>query len=104
VHNLFDRVGEPPGETFATLGPLVRHTHLKDSVPDGSGRRYVPTGQGSIPLREAVQVLVAGGYQGIYCLEWEKRWHPELEEPEVAFPHFARVMTQYLAGAGVSPA
>jgi sugar phosphate isomerase/epimerase len=58
--------------------------------------RYVLTGEGRVPVRETVRVLRQGGYAGYFCLEWEKRWHPELEEPEVAFPHYARVMTDYL--------
>ena len=30
-----------------------------------------------------------------------EREHPEIEEPEVAFPHYVSVMTDYLAQAGV---
>ena len=61
--------------------------------------RYVLTGEGEVPVRETVRVLVEGGYKGYYCYEWEKKWHPELEEPEVAFPHYARTMTAYLSAA-----
>lgn len=104
VHHSFVGAGESPAETLATLGALVRHTHLKDSVPSGTGRRYVPMGAGGIPVRETVRLLAARGYAGVYGFEWEKRWHPEIEEPEAAFPHFARVMTEYLADAGVRPA
>ena len=50
-------------------------------------------------MKETVRVLAAGGYQGYYGFEWEKRWHPEIEEPEVAFPHYAKIMRQYLAEA-----
>ena len=50
-------------------------------------------------MRETVRVLLDGGYSGYFCLEWEKRWRPEIEEPEVAFPHYARVMADYLATA-----
>ena len=46
-------------------------------------------------------MLAEGGYKGYYCFEWEKKWHPEIEEPEVAFPHYARTMREYLAEAGV---
>jgi hypothetical protein len=63
--------------------------------------RYVLTGEGTVPVRETVRVLAAGGYKGYYCFEWEKKWHPEIEPPEVAFPHYARVMSAYLAEAGV---
>lgn len=81
----------------------IRHTHLKDSTPAGTERRYVLTGTGDVPVRSQVQVLAAAGYKGSYCFEWEKKWHPEIEEPEVAFPHFARTITQYLKDAGVKP-
>ena len=87
---------ESPAETWRALGSFVRHTHLKDSRPDGDGVRYVLTGEGDVPVRETVRVLVEGGYKGYYCFEWEKKWHPELAEPEVAFPHYARTMAGYL--------
>jgi sugar phosphate isomerase/epimerase len=92
---------ESPAETFQKLGRFVRHTHLKDSRPEGEGRRYVLTGAGDVPVKETVRVLAAAGYKGYYCFEWEKVWHPEIEEPEVAFPHYARTMREYLAAAGV---
>jgi hypothetical protein len=48
-----------------------------------------------------VKTLATGGYKGYYCFEWEKKWHPEIEDPEIAFPHYARTMTEYLREAGV---
>jgi sugar phosphate isomerase/epimerase len=92
---------EAPADTFRALGRFIHHTHLKDSRPEGDGVRYVLTGDGTVPVKEIVKVLVKGGYQGFYCYEWEKKWHPEIEEPEIAFPNYARVMTAYLADAGV---
>jgi sugar phosphate isomerase/epimerase len=92
---------EAPADTFRALGRFIHHTHLKDSRPEGDDVRYVLTGEGTVPVKEIVKVLVEGGYQGFYCFEWEKKWHPEIEEPEIAFPHYARVMTAYLADAGV---
>ncbi|MEO6723919.1 MAG: sugar phosphate isomerase/epimerase family protein [Blastocatellia bacterium] len=92
---------EQPAETFKNLSKFIRHTHLKDSVPAGKDRRYVLTGTGEVPVKETVKVLAANGYKGYYCFEWEKRWHPEIEEPEVAIPHYAKVMREYLAEAGV---
>jgi hypothetical protein len=53
-------------------------------------------------VREAVNVLVRNGYKGYYGFEWEKAWHPEIDEPEVAFPHFAETMRRYLGEAGAS--
>ena len=38
---------------------------------------------------EARDALRAANYDGWYTLEWEKRWHPEIEGPEIAIPAFA---------------
>jgi sugar phosphate isomerase/epimerase len=104
AHHTFAAGGERPADTYAALKRWVRHTHLKDSVPQGGDRKYVLTGTGEVPVKEQVRVLAEGGYHGYYCFEWEKKWHPEIEEPEVAFPHYARVMGEYLAAAGAKPA
>ena len=97
--------GEKPADTFQQLGKYTRHTHLKDSLPipgkPKEDRRYVLTGTGDIPVKEIVRVLASNGYKGYYCFEWEKRWHPEIDEPEIAFPHYAKTMRGYLADAGV---
>ena len=93
--NVFSK--EKPEDTYKALGKFVRHTHLKDSVPSDKGRRYVLTGTGEVAVKETVQVLKAAGYKGYYSLEWEKRHHPELEEPEIAFPHYAKTIREYLA-------
>jgi sugar phosphate isomerase/epimerase len=103
AHHTYIDGHEPPADTYAALGRWVRHTHLKDSMPAGADRRYVLTGTGDVPVKSQVRVLAAAGYKGYYCFEWEKKWHPEIEEPEVAFPHFARAMTHYLKDAGVKP-
>lgn len=94
---------EQPADTFKQLGRYMRHTHLKDSRPEGNGVRYVLTGAGTVPVRETVRVLWAGGYRGYYNFEWEKAWHPEIEEPEVAIPHFAKVIREYLSAASEQP-
>jgi sugar phosphate isomerase/epimerase len=104
AHHTFVAGQEQPADTWKSLGKYVRHTHLKDSKPEGAERRYVLTGSGEVPVKEQVRVLAQAGYKGFYCYEWEKKWHPEIEEPEVAFPHFARTIREYLAEAGVKTA
>jgi sugar phosphate isomerase/epimerase len=95
--------GEPTETSVAQLGRWIRHTHLKDSVPAGNGRKYVLTGRGEVPVKQQIAALARTGYEGFYSLEWEKRWHPELDEPEVAFADFAKVASGYLRDAGVEP-
>jgi len=96
AHHTFVAGKEPPAKTFEATKRFIRHTHLKDSKPEGDGVRYVLTGQGTVPVRETVNILMKSGYQGYYCFEWEKGWHPEIEEPEVSFPHFVERMREYV--------
>jgi sugar phosphate isomerase/epimerase len=100
AHHTFVAGKETPEQTFQHLSRYIRHVHLKDSKPAGNSVRYVLTGNGTVPIRKTVAVLVKGGYRGYYSFEWEKAWHPEIEEPEVAIPHFANVMSEYLTQAG----
>jgi sugar phosphate isomerase/epimerase len=103
AHHSYVAGREQPKDTYAKLGKWVRHTHLKDSKPEGADRRYTLVGKGEVPVKEQVRVLASSGYGGYYCFEWEKKWHPEIEEPEVAFPHYAKAVGEYLAEAGVKP-
>jgi sugar phosphate isomerase/epimerase len=102
AHHTFVAGKEDPATTWKSVGSYVRHTHLKDSKPEGTAIRYVLTGAGTVPVRETVAVLARNGYRGYYGFEWEKAWHPEIEEPEVALPHYADIMRRYLAEVGVT--
>jgi sugar phosphate isomerase/epimerase len=104
AHHTFAFGKEAPEDTVRQLGRWIRHTHLKDSVPAGpaaTDRRYVLTGKGDVPVRRQIDALARSGYRGYYSFEWEKRWHPEIEEPEVAIAQFAEVASEYLRAAGV---
>ena len=96
AHHTFVSGKEEPEETVRRLGSYIRHTHLKDSVAAGNDRRYVLTGTGTVPVRRQVEALQKIGYRGFYSFEWEKRWHPEIEEPDVALAQYATVIREYL--------
>jgi sugar phosphate isomerase/epimerase len=87
---------EDPQVTVGQIGRWIRHTHLKDGVGAGADRKYVLTGQGNVPIKRQIEVLHASGYKGFYCFEWEKVWHPELADPEIAIADYARVVGGYL--------
>jgi sugar phosphate isomerase/epimerase len=89
--------GEAPLESFNALKERVGYTHVKDALFDPThplamedGWRYVLPGTGQLPLAESVHILKDGGYDGWLQFEHEKRWHPELIEPELAFPAFVK--------------
>lgn len=92
VHHPFRFYGEPVAETYEALRSRIRHTHLKDSRTTPEGPRYCVVGEGDVPLEEVLRLLHAGGYDGWLSFEWEKKWHPEIEEPEVALPAYVRNM------------
>jgi sugar phosphate isomerase/epimerase len=96
AHHTYVEGREQPEHTVAELGKWIRHTHLKDSVPAGKERRYVLTGKGDVPIERQVMALRRIGYKGYYCFEWEKVWHPDLVEADIAFPDYARVVGGYL--------
>jgi sugar phosphate isomerase/epimerase len=85
------RHGEVGAETWAALGPRIRLVHVKDArVATPEGFDLALTGEGSVPVGGFLDLLEAKGYDGFVNFEWEKGWHPEIAEPEVALPHFMR--------------
>lgn len=101
AHHTFVSGKEQPEDTVRQLGRYIRHTHLKDSVAAGNDRRYVLTGTGEVPVKRQIAALAKIGYRGLYSFEWEKRWHPTIEEPEVAIAQYAKVAAEYLREAGL---
>jgi sugar phosphate isomerase/epimerase len=96
AHHTFAASNEDPEFTVKQLGPWIRHTHLKDSVGKGEDRKYVLTGTGNVPIERQIKALQSIGYKGFYCFEWEKVWHPDLADPEIAIADFAHVVGQCL--------
>lgn len=99
AHHTFATSHEEPEFTVKQLGPWIRHTHLKDSVGSGEDRKYVLAGRGNVPIERQIKALQAIGYKGFYCFEWEKVWHPDLQDPEIAIADYARVVGQCLGNA-----
>ncbi|HDI00707.1 MAG: sugar phosphate isomerase/epimerase [Candidatus Latescibacterota bacterium] len=97
LHHPYRFLGEPPEVTLGNLGPFLRHVHVKDSEAEDGGWRYTLLGEGDVPVLEMLRLLRRAGYEGYLSLEWEKRWHPELVEPEVALPQYARKLREYLS-------
>jgi sugar phosphate isomerase/epimerase len=83
------RSGETPAETQARLGSFIAYVHVKDSqlkASDPGTWTYCLLGEGDVPLSEICATLKKQGYDGYLSLEWEKKWHPEIVEPEIALP------------------
>jgi hypothetical protein len=48
-----------------------------------------------VPIFEAIDALAKSGYKGYYSFEWEKLWHPEILEPEVALADYPKAMKKH---------
>ena len=90
------RAGESPRECIEQLRDRVINVHLKDARRTAEGWQLVLLGEGDIPVRHGLLDLQELGYDGYVSVEWEKKWHPEIAEPEVAFPQYMRVLQAYL--------
>ncbi len=65
------------------------HVHIKDCR---GGTTAVLPGTGELPIEAIVRRLLEDGYGGWFSFEWEKRWQPDIPEPETAFPAYVRFM------------
>jgi hypothetical protein len=50
-----------------------------------------------VPALETIDLLAKNDYKGYYSFEWEKMWHPEIAEPEIAIPQYAQVMKKHFS-------
>ena len=99
--NAFSEFSEEPEAGAVALGPFLRHVHLKDIRRPPDGKIPWPPalpGRGDFPAARVLEWLTAAGGDRWVSFEWEKRWHPEIEEPEVALPHFLRWAAGELRG------
>jgi fatty-acyl-CoA synthase len=97
------RMGESPRQVWANIGPRVLLAQVKDARLDSmrkDGWQLVLLGEGEVPVREMLGLLAAGGYPGWISVEWEKRWHPEIEPPEVALPQHLAVLRPWITEIG----
>lgn len=78
---------------YELIKPYIKHTHIKDYIRGENGAfKLCLIGEGDIPIKDIVKQLKLDGYDGYYSLEWEKKWVPELPEPEIAYPAYAEYM------------
>jgi sugar phosphate isomerase/epimerase len=91
------RVGETPADVYANLGRRILLAQVKDARRRSDGDwQLVLLGEGEVPVRQMIGLLAAGGYPGWISVEWEKRWHPEIEPPEIALPQHRRVLAGWM--------
>jgi len=97
INHPYRHFAETPGQSWANLGRYVKYVHVKDSHvgPDGE-RVHALIGDGDVPIADSVRVMNDGGYDGWLAYEWEKKWAPDIPEPEIAFPRYVLRMREIL--------
>lgn len=95
IFNMWVEGKEAPAAVHTALKKYIRHVHVKDARVTGNTHQYVLLGQGDAPLQEAITALRNDGYKGFYSFEWEKMWHPEIAEPELAIPDYPKAIRKY---------
>jgi sugar phosphate isomerase/epimerase len=97
-----DSIAEAAGE----VAPYLAHVHLRDARTVKGQQHWLPVlaGRGTVSFYDAVKALRGLNYDGYVSFEWEKYWHPEIEEPEVALPDFVNAMKVILQGGALDAA
>jgi sugar phosphate isomerase/epimerase len=83
------RTGEGAETSMAAYADRLHHVHIKDGRKPADGGSNWPLtllGDGDVPIRAMIGLLRASGYTGWLSVEWEKKWHPHLDAPEIALP------------------
>lgn len=86
---------EKPARSLKRLGDNFKYIHIKDAIYNPNhplamddGWYYVLPGDGQLPISSALKLLNEIDYAGWIVFEHEKRWHPELAEPDEALLAF----------------
>lgn len=87
-------MGETLSDLYPLLQPVVRQLYIADVIKNGNEYRSTLPGKGCVPFKEAYESLGGKDFDGWITLKWEKIWHPELEEPEVALPYFIEYLNK----------
>ena len=91
------RFGEAVKDTYAALKDKIRHIHIKDSFEcSPKGFDFALVGEGIVPVKECIDLLKSDGFDGYLSFESEKLWHPEIPDAEIAMPHYAKAIVEYL--------
>lgn len=96
INHPYKAFEEPIKYTFEKLKPYIKHAHLKDSVGPGKNAKLCLVGMGDLPITEAIELLKQAKFNGWVSLEWEKGWHLDLEEPEIALPSYIKYMKELI--------
>ncbi|HEV8370320.1 MAG TPA: TIM barrel protein, partial [Pyrinomonadaceae bacterium] len=88
--------GDEINNAARIVKPFLAHVHLRDARPVEGSEHWLPVlaGRGKVSFAEAIEALEK--YERSISFEWEKYWHPEIEEPEIALPDFMNAVKRVM--------
>lgn len=95
IANMWTITKESPALAYGKLKKYIRHTHIKDAKLTDGKIQYTLLGRGDVPIFEAIDILAKNNYKGFYSFEWEKLWHPEIAEPDIALADYPIVIKEH---------
>jgi len=91
------RVGEPLERTWRVLSPWIMNGRGSVQVKDAdlpASLTPLLIGDGTLPVDEFADLLIANDFDGAVCLEWEKAWYPNASTLDVALASAHRWFTR----------
>nr|WP_276321739.1 TIM barrel protein [Saccharolobus shibatae] len=81
--------GNSHEEVYPLISKRILQVHVKDFINRDNKREFVEPGKGIVPLEKIIGDLKNDNYGYYISVEWEKMWHPEIEEGDI-------ILTKYL--------
>jgi len=98
IQNTHAKGNSTPEDVWRALGRRIVQVHVKDTRPGpGEYGELVELGTGTVPARESIRLLAEKSFDGWVTVNWLKFQHPEIAEPEVALPQYAKTLRKWLA-------
>jgi sugar phosphate isomerase/epimerase len=87
--NMYKKTREATNTMVKTLQSKIAVAQYKDGLIEADGTfHYTLPGKGQFPIKPVLKALKRINFNGYLSFEWEKRWHPELANPDIALPAF----------------
>jgi fatty-acyl-CoA synthase len=96
LHNTFTYGGESGDNTISNLGAYVKLVHVCDSFESGGKLTRCMTGDGDVPILDALIALRSIDYKGHLTLDMSRDNdnRPVLDDYEIILPHYVNTMNR----------
>ncbi len=92
IHHTYRFGGESAEYTYDNLKDYIKHVHVKDAVKQRAEVKYVPIGNGDVPINDAVALLIDSGYDGYFSFERKKNLYDQMEDAGIGFMQYIDYM------------